>query len=187
MPADANDTDITALLKRSRTDDDARQAVYDLVYDDLRRIAGSRIAASRPGDTLSVTSLVNEAYLKLTHRTGPAWSDRGHFLRVASRAMRQITVDYVREKLAAKRGGGERNLPLDEMQVPAAQKPEMVLALEEGLRELAELQPRLVEIVECRFFAGLSNQETARALGISRSTVDRDWAAAREWLTEYLS
>lgn len=179
--------DITGLLARSRTDLAAREAVYELVYADLRRIARRRLAHSRPGDTLSVTSLVNEAYLKLIGRTGQAWDNRDHFLGVAANAMRQITVDYVRAKLSEKRGGGQKPLRLEQVDIPALQAPAMVLALEEGLQQLAVTSPRLVTVVECRFFAGLTVEETASTLGVSGRTVEREWLRAKEWLKAYLT
>ena len=179
--------DITAMLLRSRTDDDAREALYEFVYADLRRIARHRISSAGPGETLSVTSLVNEAYLKLTDRTAQQWTDRNHFMCVAARAMRQITVDYMRSKLTAKRGAGQSALPLENMELPASEKPEMVLALEEGLRQLALEEPRLVNVVECRFFAGMTIPETAEALEVSHRTVERDWGRARSWLKDFLT
>lgn len=179
--------EITALLKRSRTDKTARQSVYEMIYQDLRRLAGHRVATSRPGETLSVTALVSEAYLKLSEHTGHQWSDRQHFLSVASIAMRQITIDHVRAKLAKKRGAGEAVLPLDGLEVAGADKPAMVLALEEGLQQLNNDDPRMVRVVECRFFAGLSIADTALALDMSESTVERDWRRARTWLKEYLT
>ncbi len=178
---------ITQLLHRSRDDQAAREAVYQLVYDDLRRLAGHRLASARPGETLSVTSLVNEAYLKLTERTGKGWADRNHFLRVAATAMRQITVDYVRAKLAEKRGGGEPDLSIDNLSIATDRKPAMVVALEDGLKELGQTEPRLVSVVECRFFAGLTIPETASALEVSTRTIERDWKQARAWLKAYLT
>jgi len=191
MPS--NSAEITALLEDSKSDATARDAVFKLVYDDLRRLAGHRIASSRPGQTLSVTALVNEAYLKLTDRTAQQWNDRGHFLRVASRAMRQITIDHVRAKLRKKRGSGEGIIPLgiiplDQMQLAAVdENPDMVLAIEQGLQELGEQSPRLVEVVECRFFTGLTVAETALALDVSTRTVERDWDRAKDWLKRFLS
>jgi RNA polymerase sigma factor (TIGR02999 family) len=179
--------DITTMLRRSRTDVDAREKVFQMIYGDLRRLAGYRISVSRPGDTLSVTSLVNEAYLKLTDRTGQEWNDRNHFMRVAAKALRQITIDHVRAKLADKRGGGQAAIELNESHLYISEKPEMILALEEGLEQLSNEHPRLVNIVECRFFAGLSVPETADALGVSVSTVERDWRTAKHWLKDYLS
>ena len=179
--------DITAMLLRSRTDDEARDALYRFVYDDLRRIARYRISSAKPGETLSVTSLVNEAYLKLTDRTAQQWSDRNHFMCVAARAMRQITVDYMRSKMAEKRGAGRSALRIENMELPAREKPEMVLALEEGLQQLSLEEPRLVSVVECRFFAGMTIPETAEALEVSHRTVERDWGRARAWLKDYLT
>ncbi len=183
-----NSAEITALLEESRSDTQAREAVFKLVYDDLRRIAGHRISSARPGQTLSVTALVNEAYIKLTDRTAQQWQDRAHFLRVASRAMRQITIDHFRGKLRGKRGGGAQAVPLDQLQLAAIEEdPDMVLALEQGLEELAEKSPRMVEVVECRFFTGLTIPETALALGVSTRTVERDWDQAKDWLKRFLS
>jgi RNA polymerase sigma factor (TIGR02999 family) len=187
MPVTPRRQDITTMLRRSRTDDDAREVLYDLIYSDLRRIAGYRIASSRPGETLSVTSLVNEAYLKLTDGTEQEWSDRGHFLRVAARAMRQITIDYVRAKKTDKRGGEMAHIDMETGQLPATRKSEMVIALEEGLQQLALEDPRLVTVVECRFFAGLTIPETAAAVGTSERTIERDWQRARQWLRTYLT
>jgi len=178
---------LTEILNRSRTDADAREQLYGMIYDDLRRLAAHRVAVSRPGETLSVTSLVNEAYLKLTDRTGQMWNDRAHFMRVASRALRQITIDHVRAKLARKRGGGQAALELFESQVAMDEKPEMIIALEAGLDDLANENPRMVSVVECRFFAGYTSAETAEALDTSVSTVERDWQAAKTWLKDYLS
>ncbi|MFK7957050.1 MAG: ECF-type sigma factor [Lysobacterales bacterium] len=186
LPA-SDPTQITALLRDSRSDAQAREAVYRLVYQDLRRLAGHRIASSRPGETLSVTSLVNEAYLKLTERTGPGWNDRSHFLRVAARAMRQITVDAVRARLAGKRGAGKSALPLEGLELPASEKSEMVLALEEGLTQLSHEDPRLVDVVECRFYSGMTIPQTAEALAISPKTVERDWERARDWLKDFMT
>jgi RNA polymerase sigma factor (TIGR02999 family) len=179
--------EITAMLEQSRSDEHAREQLYQLIYADLRRLAGRQIASARPGATLSVTSLVNEAYLKLTERTEMQWNDRGHFFRVAATAMRQITIDYVRAKLSQKRGAGKPAVSLDTVHLAATEKPEMVLALEEGLRELGGREPRLVEVVECRFFAGLTVAETAIALEVSERTVEREWQRAKQWLKDYLS
>lgn len=178
---------ITAMLLRSRTDEQARNALYELVYDDLRQLARYRIASARPGETLSVTSLVNEAYLKLTERTAQEWNDRNHFMCVAAKAMRQITIDYVRAKMTDKRGSGQPAIPMENLQLPAGAKPEMVLALEEGLQHLAKESPRLVSVVECRFFAGMTIPETAAALDVSSRTVERDWDEARQWLKNFLT
>ncbi len=178
--------DITALLNRSRDDPDAAAQVYQLVYDDLKRLAASQLGAK--GDaTLSATALINEAYLKLVERTGTRWGDRRHFLRVAARAMRQITIDHARARTRLKRGGGRRDATLDEGRAAADRKPEILLAMEEGLELLRDEQPRWVSVVELRFFAGLSGEEAAEALGVSLSSVNRDWAQARAWLRHFLT
>ena len=178
---------VTALLHRSSEDPAALEAVYEIVYADLRRLAGRQLGPRGADQTLSVTALVNEAFLKLSDRTGGAWNDRLHFLRVAARAMRQITVDHARAKLSKKRGSGQSALPLIEPQVAAETKSEMILALEEGLQQLAADNERLVRVVEFRFFAGLTAEETAAALDTSRRTVQRDWEAARAWLKTFLT
>lgn len=178
---------ITRLLRRSRTDTAARTKLYGLIYRDLRRVAGYRIAASRPGQTLSITALVNETYLKLTHGAEQDWRDRGHFLRVAATAMRQITIDYMRAKRSSKRASDMPPISFDAVSIAAEEKSEMVLALEDGLLELATENPRLVHVVECRFFAGMSIPETAAALDVSESTIERDWREARSWLKNYLT
>ena len=179
--------DITALLNRSAQDPQAASAVYELVYQDLRRIAGAQARSSRRDATLSATALINEAYLKMLRRTGEQWADRKHFFRVAARAMRQITIDHTRTAQRQKRGGTQPNLSLDEARTAADRKSDFILALDEGLEELYRHQPRWVEVVELRFFAGLTGQEVAEALEISLSSVDRDWKAARAWLRTYIS
>lgn len=178
--------DITALLNASRADEHAAQQVYDLIYHDLKRLAANQLGRKRDA-TLSATALINEAYLKLTERTGHGWNDRTHFLRVAARAMRQITIDHARSRARLKRGGGMRDATLDEQRVSGDRRPEMLLAMEEGLEVLRESQPRWVDVVELRFFAGLTGEETAEALGVSLSSVNRDWSAARSWLEQFLT
>ncbi|MDJ0652991.1 MAG: ECF-type sigma factor [Xanthomonadales bacterium] len=177
---------VTALLNRSRQDPEARERVFRIIYLDLVRLARRQVGAASRDQTLSATSLINEAYLKLQERTGHQWNDRHHFLRVAARAMRQITIDTIRRKKRAKRGGDQVDLPLDDARVAGPRKSEMILALEEGLCELAETEPRWVEVIEMRFFAGLSGQETADALEVSLSSVNRDWSQARAWMKSFL-
>lgn len=178
--------DITALLNRSRDDPDAAAEVYRLVYRDLKRLAASQLGAGRD-PTLSATALISEAYLKLVERTGKRWSDRRHFLRVAAKAMRQITIDYARARTRLKRGGAQRDATLDEGRAAADRKPEILLAMEDGLEQLRGEQSRWVSVVELRFFAGLSGEEAAEALGVSLSSVNRDWAHARAWLKRFLT
>ncbi len=158
-----------------------------LVYDDLRRIAHRQLERLRPGQTLDTTSLVNEAYLKLVDQSHVAWKDRSHFMAVSARAMRHIIVDATRHRTAAKRGGGEAHIDLDQVQVAVEQQAETLLMIDKALDQLADLDERLIRVVECRFFAGLTEEETATALAISARTVQRDWKRARAWLKETIS
>lgn len=169
---------------------DGDRAAFDrlmpLVYAELQGIARRQLRRLRPGDTLGTTGLVHEAYIKLVDQEQASWRDRNHFFSIAGRAMRQILVNYVLAKQAEKRGGGRAALELDEARVAAAQPETRLLDLHEALERLAELDPRLPRVVECRFFAGLTEEETAAALGVSLRTVQRDWRAARAWLHEDL-
>jgi RNA polymerase sigma factor (TIGR02999 family) len=155
--------------------------LFPLVYDELRRIAHYQMAGERAGHTLGTTGLVHETYLKLVDQTRVEWRDRGHFFRVASWAMRRILVDYARTAQALRRGGGQRRVTLDEEQA-GVERGSALLALDEALERLALVDRRLSQIVECRYFGGLTSEETAEALGVSTRTVDRDWIKARSWL-----
>jgi RNA polymerase sigma factor (TIGR02999 family) len=178
------DEPITELLKRIGHGD--RQAMDDLlplVYEQLRRLARSQRRRSPSHDqTLDTTALVHEAYLKLARGAG-AYEHRGHFFAVAATAMRQVLIDEARHHLRRKRGSGERPLDLDERQLSVTSQAEFLLALDEALGTLAECNPRLRQVVECRFFAGLTEEETAEALAVTSRTVRRDWAKAKAWLT----
>jgi len=157
-----------------------------VVYEELRRIAQHHLRQERPDHTLQSTALVHEAYLRLM-KQGPADIDnRAHFMAVASRLMRQILVDHARRHRAAKRGGG---LKLELTEAMAMQKAPNVdlIALDNALNELARLDPQQSRIVEMRFFAGLSIEDTAEVIGISRTTVKREWATARAWLLREMS
>lgn len=178
--------DITELLNQSKSDAAAAERVYELIYRDLKGLAASQLRGHRDA-TLSATALINEAYLKLVASTSHAWADRSHFLRVAARAMRQISIDHARAGSRLKRGGGQALSTLNPDIVMGSQKPEILLALEEGLVSLRDTEPRWVDVVELRFFAGLSAQEAADTLGISLSSVNRDWSAARVWLRQFLT
>jgi RNA polymerase sigma factor (TIGR02999 family) len=160
--------------------------LYDRLYHQLKRLA-RRVRAGRAGETFNTTALVNEAYLKLASGSGPAWNDHDHFFAVAARAMRQVLVDSARRRLAGKRGGGADWLvSLDESLHPAPVRAEQLLALDEALCRLAELDPRRAAVVEHRYFAGLSIPDTARLLGVAPATVERDWRTARAWLAAAL-
>jgi RNA polymerase sigma factor (TIGR02999 family) len=155
-----------------------------LVYDELRRLARAQLRRLRPGDTLDTTALVHEAYLKLAERTALGPEQRSHFLSLAARAMRQILVDYARRRAALKRGDGRATLPLlaTDLAAPASLEAERLLALDQALERLGHSDEQLVRIVECRFFLGLGDQDTAQALGVSTRTVERRWARARAFL-----
>jgi RNA polymerase sigma factor (TIGR02999 family) len=179
--------DVTRLLRAYGAGDErAFEQLVPLVYDDLRQIAGRLLRGRNRGQTLDATAVVHEAWLKLAQGAGAGWNDRGHFLAVAARAMRQVTVDYARERAAAKRGGALQLVTLEEEAFAAPCEAEWVLAVDEALAALARHDERLARVVECRFFAGLTEPETAEALGVSLRTVQRSWPRARAWLKEAL-
>ncbi|MCB1162555.1 MAG: sigma-70 family RNA polymerase sigma factor [Candidatus Krumholzibacteriia bacterium] len=176
--------EITRLLAAVGAGDSAaRETLYALVYPDLRRIASAHLRG-RGGATLSTTGMVNEAYLRLAGSGD--WENRVHFLSVASRAMRQILVDHARRRLAAKRGGGQAHVTLDEERAGTGSQVLEVLALDQALDRLEALSPRLAQVVELRFFGGLSVDETAGALNVTDRTVKRDWRKARSLLLTWL-
>jgi len=175
--------DITELLYRWDSGDaSARQQLMPLVYDELRRVARRSLAGQRNDHTLQSTALVHEAYLRLAGPRAMHWQNRSHFFAVAAQMMRQILVDHARRRLAAKRGGSSLTLSLDEAVALPQQTRVDLVALDDALTRLAELDQRQSQVVELRFFGGLSVEETARALGISVATVKREWAVARAWL-----
>ena len=171
--------EITRLLAALRDGDrTALDRLFPLVYAELHGRAHGQLARHRPGDTLSTTALVHEAYLKLTDSAHQTYQDRVHFFAVASRAMRQILVDYARRRMAVKRGGAHP-VSLDPEAVSAPGRDEELIALDEALGRLESLDERLARTVEMRFFGGLSVEETAAALNVSPRTVKRDWRKAR--------
>lgn len=179
---------VTQLLIRSREGDrDAFDALFPHVYEDLFRIAHRQLGRFRPGDTLDTSALVHDAYLRLVDQTHASWQDRGHFFATAARAMRFIIVDHARQRSTQKRGGGVSLLRLDDADVPVNEQAEMLIALDDALTRLAGVDERLARVVECRFFAGLTEVETAEALGVTDRTVRRDWLKARAWLHVELS
>jgi RNA polymerase sigma factor (TIGR02999 family) len=166
---------------------EAVDRLFDSVYEELRRLGHHVLRGERTGHTLDTTGLVHEAYFKLVDQTRVEWSDRGHFFGVAARAMRQILVEYARRRGAAKRGGGARVVALEEGQVPAEERADALLAVDEALVRLAAHDPGLAGVVECRFFAGLTEEETAEATGASVRTVQRQWRRAKAWLYQDLT
>jgi len=161
--------------------------IMPIVYEHLRVIARYQLARREGGGTLSTTGLVHEAYLRLADQSGGVWSDRAHFFALASVAMRHVLVDRAKTRLAQKRGGVLRRVTLDDDQVPGDDQPEVMLDINDAVDRLAAVAPRLARVVECRFFGGLSEDETAEALGITTRTVQRDWAKARMLLRRALS
>jgi RNA polymerase sigma factor (TIGR02999 family) len=159
--------------------------LFPLVYWELRRIAHGQLQREHPGHTLGTTGLVHETYLKLVDQTRADWQDRAHFFAVAARAMRRILVDYARRHRALRRGGGWRSVTLTD-EATAVERGEELIALDEALDRLATLNPRLSQVVECRYFGGLSEEETAKALGVTTRTAQRDWVKARAWLYQEL-
>jgi len=155
-------------------------------YHELRAIAHHRLAARGGGGTLSTSALVHEAYLKLVDQSRAGWHDRAHFLALVSLAVRHVLVDRARERDTLKRGEARRPVTLDEEQVSADDQAEMVLHLDEALDRLAAWEPRPARVVECRFFGGLTETETAEALGLTVRTVQRDWVKARVLLRRAL-
>jgi RNA polymerase sigma-70 factor, ECF subfamily len=181
-----NPRDITALLQDwSNGNQTALDKLMPLVYGELRRQASRYLSKERPGHTLQTTALIHEAYLKLLGKNEIEWQNRTHFFSIASTAMRQILVDYARERHREKRGGLAENLPLDEaFQIASNEKSVDLIALDDALNRLAKMDARQAKVVELRYFSGLSIDETAEVLGIANSTVRLDWNLAKAWLKQ---
>ena len=174
---------VTELLGRWRGGDgEALDSLIPLVYEELRRIAQHYLRNERPGHTLQSTALVHEAYVRLIRQDLPQWQNRAHFFAVAAQLMRQILVDHARLYRADKRGGGVCNLTLDEAEQDAQQVDVDIVALDDALKTLSAMDPQQGKVVELKFFGGLSIEDTAEVLGVSSSTVKRDWIMARAWL-----
>jgi RNA polymerase sigma factor (TIGR02999 family) len=187
MTSDGERGEITALLERHHAGDrEAFDRLVALVYDRLRTIARRQLARNRRGLTLDTTSLVHEAYVQLVDETGVAWQNRSHFFAITARAMRRILVDHARRRGAQKRGAGRPPLDLRPDQLAVEDQAELVLAVDRALESLASFNERLARVVECRFFAGMTEQETVEALGVPLRSVQRDWARARAWLLKEL-
>jgi RNA polymerase sigma factor (TIGR02999 family) len=180
--------DVTRLLRdASGGEDAAHERLFAVVYGDLRTLAQARLRNERDDHTLSATALVHEAYLRLVDATQIEWADRAHFYAVAAQAMRRILVDWARARRCAKRGSGVAPRSLDALaedgvEVPAEHRVDAFLALDEALDRLTQFDARKAKVVECRYFGGLTVEETAAALGLSPTTVKADWALARAWL-----
>lgn len=179
---------LTQLLEAWRNGDrSAGDALFGVVYDDLRLLARRQLAALRPGQTLAPTALVHEAYIRFAERSAPDLVDRSHFLAVAARAMRNVVIDHLRRRQADKRDPGTPLLTFDVNAAADGSSPVDLIAMNEALAQLEALDPRQVRIVELRFFGGLELEEIARELDISARTVKRDWRKARAFLYHVLS
>ena len=178
------DPTVTQLLEEwNAGDPQAAIRVMPLVYDELRRIARGYFQRERRGHTLQATAVVHEAYVRLIEQSGIEWQSRAHFIGVAASVMRQVLIDYARKEHAAKRGGPERGLALDEGVVALSdQQSAELLDLDRTLEQLEKTNPKHSKIIEMRYFGGLTVEETGEALGVSPITVKRDWAVARAWL-----
>ena len=160
----------------------ALDRLMPLIYEELRRLAHQYMSRERPGHTLQTSELVNEAYIRLIDQRDVHWQNRAHFFGIAAQMMRRILVDYARRRHYAKRGGAARRVSLDEAMIVTEERAADVVALDEALKSLAEIDPRQSQIVELRFFGGLSIEETAEVLAVSPGTVMRDWTLAKAWL-----
>ena len=187
MPA-RTPKEITQLLVAwGAGDESALAELTPLVHEELRRLAHRYMGGERAGHTLQTTALVNEAYLRLIDWKSVRWQSRAHFFGVSAQLMRRILVDFARARGNAKRGGGTPRVALDEAAAVSDERGADLLALDEALRALAELDPRQSKVVELRFFGGLTVEEAAEVLKVSPATVERDWSFARAWLHRELS
>ena len=175
------------LIDWSNGDKAALDRLMPLIYEELRRLAHRYISRERPGHTLQTTALVNEAYLRLIKRKSVHWANRAHFFAIAAQLMRGILVDHARAHAYQKRGGGARKVALDEVMVVSQERAAEVVALDDALKGLAEIDPQLGRIVELKFFGGLTVEEIAEVLGLSAATVKREWSTAKAWLYRELS
>jgi RNA polymerase sigma factor (TIGR02999 family) len=180
--------EITRILSAAHDGDPiAAEQLLPLVYEELRNLAATRLAREKPGQTLEATALVHEAYLRLVDGpSGRNWNSRGHFFAAAAEAMRRILIDQARRKARLRHGGDHQRIDIDGVQLSAELESEDFLALNEALDRLAGEEPAAAEVVKLRYFAGLSVDETAAALGISVRTANRDWAYAKAWLHQQL-
>lgn len=175
------------LIAWSNGDEDAREELMPLVYAELHRLAHAYMGRERPGHTLQTSALINEAYLRLIDQNHVLWQNRAHFFGIAARMMRRILVDYARNRTYAKRGGHAHRVTLDETVIVSEERTAEVLGLDYALTGLAEIDPRKSQIVELRFFGGLSIEETAEVLQVSPGTVMKDWTLAKAWLKKEMT
>ena len=180
--------EISVLLADWKSGDQtAKDKLIPFVYDQLRRLARRQLAQERPDHTLQATALVNEAYLLLVDQQDVCWQNRAHFFALAAQVMRHILVDHARRRGRAKRGGGGQHVSLDEALIVSGERAAELVALDDALTDLAAIDPRRSQVVELRYFGGLTVEETAEVLNVSPVTVMRDWTAARAWLYRAVS
>ncbi len=185
---DSSPSEVTQLLIAwSNGDQAARERLISVVYEELHRLARRYMRNESPAHTLQTSALVNEAFIRLVDQRNVHWQNRSHFFGIAAQMMRRILVDYARSRNYAKRGGGARKLSLDEGLIVSPERSEEVVAVHEALERLAKIDPRQAQIVELKFFGGLSNEETAEVLTVSPGTVARDWTMAKAWLRREIS
>jgi RNA polymerase sigma-70 factor, ECF subfamily len=183
MPDQQPATAVTEMLARARAGDSSALAnVFPLIYDELRRLARLQLRREPDGHTLSPTALVHEAYMRLIDYSRIEWTGRAHFLAVAATAMRRILVDHARGHRSVKRGGMLRRVSIDSVELGTEDRAELLIAIDDALGRLKEVDARQAQVVECRFFGGMTEEETAEALGIGLRTAKRDWAKAKSWL-----
>lgn len=179
-----NDKSVDELLQHIGSGGDTAMAeLVALIYPELKRLAHFQLSSERPDHTLNTTEIVHEAYLRLA-AGNKGWADRKHFLRAAAKVMRHLLVDHARGRNRAKRVDGKAPLPLEDSRLATDDDTVAVLALDDAMKNVAEIEPRLVQIIECRCFAGLTVADTAEALGMALRTVERDWRRARAYLTQ---
>lgn len=179
---------VTLLLEAiHRGEESATQELFALVYNELRRMARSRMARESPGHTLQPTALVHEAYIRLFKEEGAGFENRAHFFAAAGEAMRRILIEHARKKMSAKRQGQLQRIELDETMAVQVPDSDQLTALDEALLRLEQIDRQMSDVLKLRFFVGLTVAETAAALGISPRTVDRQWTAARAWITREIS
>ncbi len=181
-------SEVTRILEAAQQGEPkAAEELLPLVYDELRHLAAHKLAAEAPGQTLQATALVHEAWLRLVGNDGASYANRAHFFAAAALAMRRILIGNARRKQRQKRGGDWERVAVDQAQLADPLPSEDLLALDEALTELARVDPQAAELVQLRFFAGLTQHQAAGVLGISRRTADRTWAYARAWLFEQIA
>jgi RNA polymerase sigma factor (TIGR02999 family) len=181
-------SEITRILADLRGADrrEALERLLPVVYGELHRLARAQMRHERPDHTLQTTALVNEAYLRMFGGQNPPWNDRVHFFRAAAEAMRRILIEHARKHRRIKRGGDRVRVSLSDLRLGVAEDSDMILALDDALGRLDRQDPRAADVVRLRFFAGLSVEETAKALEVSERTVKREWSFARAWLFDAL-